>query len=87
MDQENRQLQLDPVTGLPNRFELVKALEEFLQATGGEMDGAIMAIGLDNFQLVKEICGPRIGDEALRQIAENITNVLPYDIQLYKLSG
>ncbi|MBQ1336461.1 MAG: diguanylate cyclase, partial [Selenomonadaceae bacterium] len=87
MDQENRQLQLDPVTGLPNRFELVKALEEFLQATGGEMDGAIMAIGLDNFQLVNEICGPRIGDEALRQIAENITNVLPYDIQLYKLSG
>ena len=87
MDQENHVPQMDPVTGLPNRFELVRALEDALQASDGNMDGAVMVIGLDNFQLVNEICGPRVGDEALRQIAENITNVLPYDIQLYKLSG
>ena len=80
-------LHLDPVTGLPTRLDLVKALDEELQVSDGELTGAVMVIGLDNFQLVNEVCGPKVGDEALRQIAENILNVLPYDIQLYKLDG
>ncbi len=87
MDQESRELQLDPVTGLPNRMELVAALDAELQVPAEGVNGAVMVIGLDNFQLINELCGPRVGDEALRQIAENISNVLPYDIQLYKMDG
>ena len=87
MDQESRELQLDPITGLPNRIELVAALDAELQASVEGLNGAVMVIGLDNFQLINELCGLRVGDEALCQIAENISNVLPYDIQLYKLDG
>ena len=80
-------LQVDPATNLPNRFELVKALDAELQNADGNTNGAVMVIGLDNFQLVNEVCGPSVGDEALRQITDNIMNVLPYDIQLYRLDG
>lgn len=79
------ELHLDPITGLPTRKDLVNALDGELAAE--DLNGAVMVIGLDNFQLVNEVCGPNIGDEAMCQIAENITNVLPYDITLYQLSS
>ncbi|MBR3622916.1 MAG: GGDEF domain-containing protein [Selenomonadaceae bacterium] len=75
----------DPITGLPTRIDLTKALDEELKSD--DISGAMMVIGLDNFQLVNEICGPAVGDEAMRQIAENIANVLPFDITLYQVSS
>ncbi len=79
------ELRLDPITGLPTRQDMVKALDDELK--NDEIIGAVMVMGLDNFQLVNEVCGPAIGDEAMRQIAENIANVLPYDITLYHISS
>jgi len=83
--QNETELRLDPITGLPTRQDMVKALDDELK--NDEISGAVMVMGLDNFQLVNEICGPAIGDEAMRQIAENIANVLPYDITLYHISS
>lgn len=85
MGQSENLLRLDPITGLPTREEMVKALDAELQDES--ISGAVMVVGLDNFQLVNEICGPSTGDEAMRQISENIVNVLPYDIKLYQLSS
>lgn len=85
MGQNETELRLDPITGLPTRQDMVKALDDELK--NDEISGAVMVMGLDNFQLVNEICGPAIGDEAMRQIAENIANVLPYDITLYHISS
>ena len=85
MGQNETELRLDPITGLPTRKDMVKALDTELSED--EINGAVMVIGLDNFQLVNEICGPATGDEAMRQIAENIANVLPYDITLYHISS
>ena len=85
MGQNETEPRLDPITGLPTRQDMAKALDAELAAE--DINGAVMVIGLDNFQLVNEICGPSIGDEAMRQIAENIANVLPYDITLYQLSS
>lgn len=85
MGQNETEPRLDPITGLPTRQDMAKALDAELAAE--DINGAVMVIGLDNFQLVNEICGPSVGDEAMRQIAENIANVLPYDITLYQLSS
>ncbi len=85
MDKENCVVQSDPVTGLPNRFAFLKALDDELHGSNGEAKGAVMVIDLDNFQLVNETYGLRVGDEALCQIAENIANFMPPDVLLYKL--
>ena len=85
MGQNETELRLDPITGLPTRQDMVKALDAELK--DDDVSGAVMVMGLDNFQLVNEVCGPAIGDEAMRQIAENIANVLPYDITLYQISS
>ena len=51
------------------------------------MHGAVVLIGLDNFQLITETYGYEFGDNALKQLAQDITNILPPDIRLYKLDS
>lgn len=75
----------DYVTGLLRRnvfdSDLTKELEQ------PNAHGAVIIITLDNFNVITETYGHKFGDGALRQIAQNITNVLPPDIRLYKLDG
>ena len=79
-------LKADPVTGLLNRESFYNALQSELKGLPN-VHGAVIIIGLDNFNVVNETYGHRFGDTALRQIAQNITDVLPPDIKLYKLDG
>ncbi len=82
----DRQLNADNVTGLRNRFALDKELRHMLQEAP-DSKGAVVIMGLDNFHIINETYGHHFGDAALRQIAKNVTNVLPPDIHLYKLDG
>ncbi len=91
--QMDRVVRADNVTKLLNRYALNKALEKELLSvvdTEGAMEvpeGAVVVIGLDNFQIVNETYGYQFGDEALHQIAQNISNLLPADLHLYKMDG
>mgnify|MGYP002624428224 CR=1 FL=1 len=76
----------DPVTGLLGRKEFAKAIARELE-TSEDASGAVIIIGLDNFNVITENYGHGFGDIALRQIAQNITDVLPPDFPLYKLDG
>lgn len=76
----------DNVTGLLKRNVFYAELQHELEFNSGA-HGAVVVIGLDNFHVINETYGHRFGDTALRQIAQNITNVLPPDIRLYKLDG
>ena len=79
-------LKADYVTGLLNRnafyVDLMKELNSSPNARG-----AVIFVGLDNFQLISETYGYEFGDNALKQLAHDITNILPPDIRLYKLDN
>lgn len=79
-------LKADYVTGLLNRnafyIDLMKELNSSPDARG-----AVIFVGLDNFQLITETYGYEFGDNALKQLAQDITNILPPDIRLYKLDN
>lgn len=79
-------LKADHVTGLLNRnafhVDLMKELNSSPDARG-----AVVFVGLDNFQLISETYGYEFGDNALKQLAQDITNILPPDIRLYKLDN
>lgn len=75
----------DYVTGLLKRNVFDKDLTRELDDPNAH--GAVIVIALDNFNTITETYGHKFGDGALRQIAQNISNVLPPDIRLYKLDG
>ena len=75
----------DYVTGLLRRNVFYSNLQTELDDPNAH--GAVIVIALDNFNVITETYGHKFGDSALRQIAQNITNVLPPDIRLYKLDG
>jgi len=75
----------DYVTGLLNRNVFYDDLQEELNNENAR--GAVIVVGLDNIHVINETYGHKFGDTALRQIAQNITNVLPPDIKLYKINS
>lgn len=83
----DKRVRADYLTGLLNRNAFYTALQEELNNKDYEPHGAVVIIGLDNFHIITETYGHKFGDNALRQIAQDITNVLPPDIRLYKISS
>ena len=81
----DKQVKADYITGLLNRTSFYDALQEEL--ADETHHGAVVVIGLDNFNVINETYGHKFGDSALRQVAQNITNVLPPDIKLYKIAS
>lgn len=79
-------LKADHVTGLLNRNAFYVDLMKELNSSP-DARGAVVFIGLDNFQLITETYGYEFGDNALKQLAQDITNILPPDIRLYKLDN
>lgn len=84
----DKEIRADSLTGLLNRNAFYRALEdELTDAQRDGHSGALVVIGLDNFNVINETYGHQFGDDALRQIAQDMTNILPPDIKLYKISG
>ena len=79
-------LKADYITGLLNRNAFHADLMKELNSSP-DAHGAVIFIGLDNFQLISETYGYEFGDNALKQLAQDITNILPPDIRLYKLNN
>ena len=81
----DKNVRADYLTGLLNRNAFYSALQEELERTDYEPHGAVVIIGMDNFNIINETYGHKFGDNALRQVAQDITNVLPPDIRLYRV--
>ena len=73
----DKNVRADYLTGLLNRNAFYSALQEELERTDYEPHGAVVIIGMDNFNIINETYGHKFGDNALRQVAQDITNVLP----------
>ncbi len=69
----------DPLTGLGNRIRLLKDLERAQLPT-------VVLIDIENFSLVNQTFGPKIGDEILQKTAAAIFNFSTlYEISSYRV--
>jgi diguanylate cyclase (GGDEF)-like protein len=65
----DRQVETDPLTGLPNRRALQRALDECVEA-GVEI--AVLVLDVDHFKRVNDTHGHDGGDAVLREIARRL---------------
>lgn len=67
----------DALTGLPNRFSLLRQLDELLpQIIKQNKVAALLFLDIDHFKTVINSLGHSVGDKILLQIAELLTNSL-----------
>jgi len=64
----------DPGTGLANRRELMRALEEMLNA---KIPGVLLLLDLDHFKHVNDLHGHAAGDRVLRAVADALEKSAP----------
>jgi len=69
--------EMDPITGLPSRRQLLEKLREMTQSEVVGDDGfALMHLDLDGFQKVNDALGQDAGDQLLKQAAERLLAVV-----------
>ncbi len=85
-EQLSRQAFTDSLTGMPNRAQFRKRLEE---AVAGPLTGlvTVLLLDLDDFKLVNDNLGHSAGDELLTTIAERLQAQVRPDDVLARLGG
>ena len=76
----------DPLTGMSNRHELEKKLEEAVE-TGSASAHALLYLDLDQFKLVNDTCGHMAGDRMLQELSAELRAVTPPGALLARLGG
>ena len=79
-----RNANTDPATGLGNRRELVRALDEALESGAG---GVFLVLDLDHFKRVNDLHGHLAGDKVLRRVAEVSKKAAPRDACCARTGG
>jgi diguanylate cyclase (GGDEF)-like protein/PAS domain S-box-containing protein len=69
----------DPLTGLPNRAELLRRLDQLFQLTRADsaFGFAVLFLDLDRFKLVNDTLGHEAGDDLLLLMARRLSALLP----------
>ena len=62
----------DSLTGLPNRVQFSKRLEDALDWVGRDQQLAVLFLDLDHFKTVNDTLGHFIGDELLKAVADRL---------------
>ncbi len=76
----------DPLTGLMNRPSLAGELEQQLRADDGRSVSTLF-VDLDDFRLVNELFGHRVGDEVLVATANRLRRLLGDDMTIGRWSA
>ena len=77
----------DPLTGLPNRRILRAAIEKLSTAEGVNSDFGVLFLDLDQFKIINDTLGHRVGDMLLVEVARRLQQALrPGDV-LARLGG
>ncbi|HVM23106.1 MAG TPA: EAL domain-containing protein [Sphingomicrobium sp.] len=64
----------DPTTGLANRRELMRTLDEMVEA---KADGVLLVLDLDHFKRINDLHGHLAGDKVLRHVANALLRNAP----------
>jgi len=79
----DRNANTDPTTGLANRRELVRALDDALSVR----KGVFLVLDLDHFKRVNDLHGHLAGDKVLRLVAEAARNAAPAEACCARTGG
>ncbi|MDH5175681.1 MAG: EAL domain-containing protein [Gammaproteobacteria bacterium] len=77
----------DAMTGLINRREFERRLQEALEATVGGARHVLCYLDLDRFKAVNDECGHRVGDNMLREVATLIKDAVRDSDVVGRLGG
>lgn len=78
----------DPLTQLPNRTLLIDRLEHAIVTHSHvRIYGALLFLDLDNFKILNDTQGHRIGDELLIEVAERLKNCVNEADTVSRLGG
>ncbi|HBX56874.1 EAL domain-containing protein [Pseudomonas sp. UBA2684] len=77
----------DSLTGLLNRRELERLLQESLNGTAKRRFSHLLYLDLDQFKQVNDLCGHSAGDQLLRQLSSNLQHQLPRHAELARIGG
>jgi len=86
-DEQARQAQIDPLTGLANRRQLTERLAEAAAAARSGKRFAVLFLDLDGFKLVNDALGHSAGDELLQTIADRLRRTVRSDDLVARLGG
>ncbi|MEA3082108.1 MAG: hypothetical protein QOD54_1776 [Sphingomonadales bacterium] len=79
----DRNANTDPTTGLANRRELVRALDDALSAR----TGVFLVLDLDHFKRINDLHGHLAGDKVLRLVAEAARDAAPAEACCARTGG
>jgi diguanylate cyclase (GGDEF)-like protein len=79
-----RNANTDPATGLGNRRELMRSLDEALEARA---PGVFLVLDLDHFKRVNDLHGHLAGDKVLVRVAEALVKSAPKDACCARTGG
>lgn len=78
----------DELTGLGNRRAFEQVLGDlFEQSRHSNRKHVLAYLDLDEFKVINDTCGHAVGDELLRQIAQQFSTCLRTDDGLYRIGG
>lgn len=77
----------DSLTGLFNRRELERMLQDSLSGTSKRRFSHLLCLDLDQFKQINDLCGHSAGDQLLRQLASHLLNQLPRHAELARIGG
>ncbi len=77
----------DSLTGLLNRRELERLLQESLSHPERRRYSHLLYLDLDQFKQVNDLCGHSAGDQLLRQLALHLQHHLPRHAELARIGG
>ena len=85
-DQLHQLAFFDPLTGLPNRRQILDQVRQAL-AGDGRAEGALMLIDLNNFKSLNDTQGHEAGDQLLQQVAKRLERLLHSSDSAGRLGG
>jgi diguanylate cyclase (GGDEF)-like protein/PAS domain S-box-containing protein len=87
-EQLKYQAKHDALTGLVNRYEFERSLQELLnESRRNHSSHALLYMDLDQFKVINDTCGHDAGDELLRQLARLLKKYITDNDTLARLGG
>ncbi|WP_156791406.1 sensor domain-containing protein [Bacillus sp. SG-1] len=75
----------DSLTGLPNRFQFVKELQQRIETS--KLPAAVCFLDLDRFKVINDVLGHQTGDRLLLQLSERFTSFVKEDVKVARMGG